>query len=42
MNLYRSLDSSTVSFGEETAGSFTRRHHYTNQPISKREQDSHN
>lgn len=42
MNLYRSLDSSTVSCGEETAGSFTRRRHYTSRPISKKEQDSHN
>lgn len=42
MNLYRYLDSSTVSCGEETAGFFTRRRHYTSQPISKREQDSHN
>lgn len=42
LNLFRSLDSSTLSCGEETAGSFTRKRRYTEQPISKKEQDSNN
>lgn len=37
-----SLDSSTLSCGEETAGSFTRKRRYTGQPINKKEQDSNN